>query len=65
MFNKKCLLQELNFSRSINIQATFVVVKQQLFCLTESKCVSSFQAIVKENLILDKISSSSPQACRR
>ena len=53
------------FSRSIDVQATFVVVKQQLFCLTESKCVSCFQAIAKENLILHEISSLSPQACRR
>ena len=50
----------MNFARSID-SATFVVVKQQLFCLTESKCVSCFQAIANKNLILDKISSSSPQ----
>ena len=57
MFNKRCSLQEFNFARSIVIQASFVVVKQQLFCLTESKCMSCLQAIAKKNLILHKISS--------
>ena len=65
MFNKRRSSQELNFSRSIDIQATFVVVKQQLFCLTDNKCVSCFQAIAKESLILHKISFLSPQICRR
>ena len=39
------LIIMLNFARSIDIQAIFVVVQQQLFCLTETKCVSCFQAI--------------------
>ena len=59
------LIIRIESARSIDIQATFVVAKQQLFCLTESKSICRFQTIAKEYLILHKISSLSPQPCRR